>query len=75
MRAVADRFYRATQVPKKLGEIFSNKPTAEKPANLTHAQREQIRRLFNAGNRQCNIARQLGIADSTVHNFVRRHML
>jgi len=74
MKASADIFYRATQAPKKLGQIFSNKATLEKPANLTAAQRDIIREKTMAGERQCNIARSMGIADSTVHNFVRRHM-
>jgi len=69
---MTDTFYRATQALKKLPKLYQGTANRAAPTKLTDAHIAEIKNLYQDGKNKAEIARYMGIADSTVYNAVRR---
>lgn len=69
-----DTFYRATQALKKLPDIYGRSSNRPAPKKLTEEQNQRIAELYRQGYTKADIARETGLAQSTIYNAVRRFM-
>lgn len=72
---MSDRFYRATQALKVLGNYWETKLLYHNPRRdpLSEEEKEAILELLDQGYTKPAIARRLNLAGSTVYNFERRY--
>jgi len=69
---VNDTFYRATQALKKLPDMYGRSSNRPAPKKLTEAQIDRIGELYQQGYTKAAISREMGLAQSTIYNAVRR---